>query len=279
MIELKNISFGYKKKDLLFNNLNMALRPGFICGLLGKNGAGKTTLLNIISGLRFAESGIATIHGLSAVKRDFDFLSKYFLVPEEFSFPDIGITAFLKTYSPFYERFDESDFFSFLKEFDVPTDTVLTKMSMGEKKKFLLSFGLATNTDVLLMDEPTNGLDIPSKSKFRKIMASAITDERLFIISTHQVKDIEGIIDQIVVLDDGAIKFDATINEITNRFTFKKLNSIEADDAVIYKEEVLGGFNAILENSGDDYSQIDIELLFNAIITNSKINEAIKTNA
>jgi len=277
MLQLRNISFGYRKDKNLFDKLNLQLHPGFICGLLGKNGAGKTTLLNIITGLRFANSGEVLFNGLNAKNRDYKYLSNYFLVPEEISLPAVTTTAFLKTYSPFYPKFSEEAFFDYFHKFNVPKGILLTKMSLGEKKKFFLSFGLATNTEVLLMDEPTNGLDIPSKSLFRKIMAAAITDERLFVISTHQVKDIEGILDQIIVLENGTIAFDATVDEITNHLTFKKISTLPLDEAVIYKEETLGGYNVITENRKKEYAEIDIELLFKAIISNTGINDYIST--
>ncbi len=87
----------------------------------------------------------------------------------------------------------------------------LNGLSHGQRKKFLIAFALSTNCSLLILDEPTNGLDIPSKSLFRKILVSSVAEEQLVLISTHQVKDIETIIDTIVVLDEGKIMYNETV--------------------------------------------------------------------
>ena len=268
MIQIENLGFSYKKNSKLFSGLNLEINKGKIYGLLGKNGAGKTTLLKLIAGLLYPKAGNCIINELDSTKRAFGYLVNYYFIPEEFNLPDLSIESFAKIYSPFYPNFNENQFHNYINEFQLPATTKLCEMSYGQKKKFLISFGIAANTPILIFDEPTNGLDIPSKSIFRKITASALNDSRVFIISTHQVRDIEGLIDTIVVLDNGNIAFNQNLDTISEKLIFKNINENEKFDDILYSEEVFGGFKAILKNTNpDNYSRPDIELLFNSIIS------------
>ena len=178
--------------------------------------------------------------------------------------------------APFYPRFDHTMLQKYLQEFEISNDKKLTAYSYGQKKKFLIAFGLATQTNVLLMDEPTNGLDIPSKSQFRRIMAAASTEEQCIIISTHQVRDLASIIDHVIILENGSIIFKESLMDISTKLSFGKVKD-DSSDGVLYSEEVLGGKAAILKSTGHD-TAVDLELLFNGVIKNSEIiNNAIKS--
>ncbi len=269
MTEINNLTFGYKKKQTLFSELNLELKEGRIYGLLGKNGSGKTTLLKQTAGILHPQKGTVRLNGKSPQKRTPDVLASYYMIPEEFETPGISVKTFLNITAPFYPNFNIKNFYVYLKEFDIDPDRKLNKMSYGQKKKFLISFGMAADTPALFLDEPTNGLDIPSKSIFRKLAASALSENKLFVISTHQVKDIEGIIDTVVVLDEGKIIFNRSLEEISNKLCFKTLNNIDAEN-VLYAEKNITGFSAITENKGEDASHINMELLFNAIISKDR---------
>lgn len=265
MITIKNLDFGYRKNRKLFSELNLELETGRIYGLLGKNGSGKTTLMKQTAGLLYAQNGEISLNGENPKRRTPNFLSSYFMVPEEFETPSITVKSFLKITAPFYPYFNEDDFYNYLSEFNLDVDGKLSNLSFGQKKKVMLSFGLATHTPVLLSDEPTNGLDIPSKSIFRKIMASAINNDRLFVISTHQVRDIEGIIDAIVVLENGKIIFNEELETVSDKLSFKTLTSIDNED-ILYAEKHLNTYEAIVRKKDEEHSHINMELLFNSII-------------
>ncbi|HQF49000.1 MAG TPA: ABC transporter ATP-binding protein, partial [Flavobacterium alvei] len=205
MITIQNLTFKYKKQDALFTDLSFEQQNGNIVGLLGKNGAGKSTLLQLISGLLKPQKGELSINGYKPFDRNPNFLADIYMVSEEFSFPSINIEVYIKATAPLYPKFDYGKMNNILKEFELDAKKNLNKLSHGQRKKFLIAFALATNCSLLILDEPTNGLDIPSKSLFRKILVSSVSDEQLVLISTHQVKDIETIIDKIVVLDEGKI--------------------------------------------------------------------------
>jgi len=264
MIEINDLNFGYSKHKLLFKNLNMQLHAGHIYGLLGKNGAGKSSLLKNLAGLVYADGGSITVMGSDPAKRQPSLLRQICFIPEEFYLPSIRIDAYVKANAAFYPDFDNKYFNDLLTEFDIPVAQKLINMSYGQKKKLIIAFGLATQAKLIIMDEPTNGLDIPSKAQFRKIMAAALTDDRCIIISTHQVRDLDNLIDTVIMIDESSIALKASVEEITHRLCFKKIKAL--DDSVIYAEPSLSGFNAVMPNYHDEDSKLDMELLFNAML-------------
>jgi ABC-2 type transport system ATP-binding protein len=267
MIQIQNISFAYQKKPV-FDGLNLQFEAGHVYGLLGKNGTGKSSLLRNIAGLLAPRKGSITVNGHTPFKRHPAFLEDVFMVPEEFYLPDIAVPAFIQHYAPFYPRFNPDKFRNYISVFEIPADSTLQNMSYGQKKKVLISFALATNAKVLLMDEPTNGLDIMSKSQFRKILAEALDEEQCIIISTHQVKDLENLIDRITVIDEGKILFDQTVEAITQKLSFRFAYD-EADvKTAFYSESSLTGNVIVTPNQHGEETKLDLELLYKAIITN-----------
>lgn len=276
MVTIKNLSFAFKKGELLFNNLNMELQAGRTYGLFGLNGAGKTTLLNHISGMLFPSAGSCIVNGHPTQDRRPETLSDLIIVPEQFELPPVRPDVYMKLHAPFYPNFDENQMRDLMDRFVLDRSKLLSKQSYGQRKKFLISFALAANTRTLLLDEPTNGLDIPSKSQFRKVMAATNNEDRCTVISTHQVRDLESMIDKVTVLHEGSIIFDQTIESISDSLSFQRTDEL-ADNA-IYSEEVLGGYQIISKNMQNREEQpIDLEMLFNATIESTeKLNRAFK---
>ncbi len=266
MVTIENLTFAFKKNRPLFNQLNLKLEKGNTYGLFGLNGAGKTTLLSLISGMLFPDSGDCLIHEAPARERLPKVLSDLFILPEQFELPKMNALRYIDIQAPFYPDFDFEKISQIMKEFQIDTGKNLTELSYGQRKKFMIAFALASNVSLLLMDEPTNGLDIPSKSQFRKIIAAANLENRCVVISTHQVRDLNTLIDRITLLHAGSIIFDQTLNSISDKLNFIKL---KPDDtrSTLYSEDVLGGQFAIcLKESSDDDTHVDLELLFNGII-------------
>ena len=218
MIKIDNISYKNGKKEVL-NDISMKLEAGKIYGLLGENGVGKTTLLKIISGLQKPWKGSCSVFGEDPFKRTPSFLSRIFYLPEELEFiqNDYSIRYFAKINEPFYPKFDKEKFETILKEFEVEGDKKLNKLSYGQVKKAALSFAIATNAELLLLDEPSNGLDIPSKTLFRRIIVQYVSDNTCTLISTHQVRDLENLIDPIIILDNKAVLINASLEKISEK--------------------------------------------------------------
>jgi ABC-2 type transport system ATP-binding protein len=266
MVEIKNMSFGYRRTRL-FSELNLSLAPGNIYGLLGKNGAGKTTLLKIICGLRLPQGGLCEVLGYDPARRPARLLEDVCFISEELHVPAIRAHLFETLYAPLYPRFNHASFEEYLREFELDTSKKLTELSYGQKKKFLLAFGLASSTRILLLDEPTNGLDIPSKSQFRRLLARSGGDDQVILISTHQVRDMENLIDPIIILDEGRIIFQQPLQEASRRLAASLEREEPRDGTAIYSEKTLGGYMVVRENAGQQETNMDLEVLFNAVTT------------
>ena len=272
MISINQMTFHYKKQQALFSDLSFQQENGSITGLLGKNGAGKSTLLKLMAGLLKPQLGQLTINSYQPFDRLPDFLADVFLVAEEFSFPPVTIDRYVKATAPLYPNFGYEKMDQILMEFELDRKKNINRMSHGQRKKFLIAFALASNCKLLILDEPTNGLDIPSKSLFRKVLVSSVTDEQLVLISTHQVKDIETIIDKIVMLDEGVIVFNEEVINISQKWQFKTVASLTGIEEPIYKEKCPVGYRIICPAGLEEESEIDIELLFNAIVNKASLN-------
>jgi len=271
MIDIQNLEFSYSKQTSLLSNLNLQLEAGRIHGLLGKNGEGKSTLLKLISGLVFPKQGEINVMGFKPEKRQPEMLQEIFFLPEELPQLTLSIENYEKVYAPFYPNFNTTQFNDYLKEFEIENKkSLLNKLSHGQKKKVFIAFGLATNTKLLLMDEPTNGLDIPSKGQFRRMVASTLDDSRCLIISTHQVRDLDSLIDSITIMDGHEIVFNEPTENITKKLLFRVADRNEKDESVIYSEDTLRGLYQVCENPTGEESKLDIELLFNAVFTDKK---------
>lgn len=264
-IKIENLSFKYRgSRKQVLSGITMNLKENRICGLLGKNGVGKSTLLYLIAGLLKPNGGTIEIDGMKAMDRKPEMLKDLFFVPEEFSLPETTLAEYVKINKPFYPFFSTETLNDCLDAFEMPHDIKLKELSMGQKKKVFISFALATGTRLLIMDEPTNGLDIPAKAQFRKAVSRAMTDERIIIISTHQVHDIEQLLDHIVILSENGVLLNKSSEEISNEYVFEYRSPSDMADA-IYAEPTLQG-NLVMAPRGDrQETQINLELLFNAV--------------
>ena len=276
MIQIDHLDFGYPgSKHQVFGDFSLTLHERNIYGLFGKNGTGKSTLLYLLCGLLRAKRGTILVDGKAAGKRQPDMLRDIFLIPEEFELPNVKLSTYVDINRGFYPLFSQQVLDSCLRDFELPISLRLGELSMGQKKKVYMSFALATGTRLLLMDEPTNGLDIPSKSLFRKVVAKNMTDDRTLIISTHQVHDVESLIDHVVVINQSQLLLDASVNDICDRYTFGYRPASAMDDSVLYAEPTLQG-NAVVarRSEGDPETPLNLELLFNALVSEgSKLHD------
>ena len=270
MISVNNIDFKYAgQKELVFHDFSLQLSENNIYGLLGKNGTGKSTLLYLIAGLLHPSRGTVSIDGILSSARRPEVLEELFIVPEEFDMPPMSLEQYVKIYKPFYPHFSQEVLENCLKDFEMPTSMKLQSLSMGQKKKVFMSFALASGTRLLLMDEPTNGLDIPSKMQFRRVVANNMTDERTLIISTHQVHDVESLLDHILILSQSQLLLDASVGDICDRYSFEYRAPGSNSDDVLYSEPSVQG-NAVLCQRQEDMNEtpLNLELLFNAVTMN-----------
>lgn len=280
MLQVENISFSYRrgKKDVL-DDFSLSLEKGRVYGLLGKNGAGKSTLLYLMSGLLTPKHGKVIYHDVDVRRRLPITLQDMFLVPEEFELPAISLVSYVELNSPFYPRFSKEDMMRYLHFFEMEQDINLGALSMGQKKKVFMSFALATNTALLLMDEPTNGLDIPGKSQFRKFIASGMSDDKTIVVSTHQVRDIDKILDHVLIMDNKHVMLDASTTDICRKLLFVESDNRELAQKALYALPSVQGNYLMLPNADGEESEINLELLFGAVLSSpGKIADMFHSN-
>jgi ABC-2 type transport system ATP-binding protein len=277
MITLNHLTFRYSRKRELYKDLSLSLKTGAIYGLLGKNGAGKSTLLKLMCGLLFPSSGSVLVNGHMPKKRQPSFLQTIYLIPEEVYVPPISIKKYVSLFSVFYPLFSAKDLYEYLRILEVEDTGKLNTLSFGQQKKFVIAFALACHTKVLVLDEPTNGLDIPSKLRFRKLIASVMNDERLIIISTHQIRDLENLIDHVVIVDQGKLLMSASLDKIADELTFKTVDSMPEEEAY-YAEESFLGTSVVVKNLYNEHTKVNLEHLFNAVTEHPEITEFFSTS-
>lgn len=261
MIEITNLKFGYKSRTMVFDSLSLAIPSGEIVGLLGRNGTGKSTLLNLLAGLLDATAGSIAIEGVDVARRGVALNSKLMIVPEEFKLPALTLDRFVRVTSPFYEAFDEERFADCCARFEVRRSARLDRMSMGQRKKAYLSFALACNTPILLLDEPTNALDIPARQALRQMLAEQVNDERTIIISTHAARDIENLVDRLVILESHRMVLNERIATLSTLFG---MGVVPAGVEPLYVEPSVAGARGVWIAEGDEECRMDLELMFNA---------------
>ncbi len=282
MIKISKIFFQYQTNPPLFSDLDWCITTGTICGLFGKNGAGKSTLLKLIAGLLFPKQGRCEALGYKPQQRRAEFLTEVFYLAKDFWLPNISVKKYLQLFAPFYPRFNQNSFKNNCQTFDINLDDNLSTTSYGQKKKFLLAFALATNCRIIMLDEPTNGLDILSKSQLRKLIIADFDESKIFIIATHQAHDLENLIDTVVMLDQGKIIFQQALAEIAKKLHFAETfaSAITQSDVVLYQEKIFGGLKIIQPNQNETETSIDLELLFKALLTNAiNINACFNRSA
>ena len=274
MFTINQLSFAYNKRvGNLFQDFSLELNAGNVYGLLGKNGAGKSTLIYLMTGLLTPQAGEVLFDGENVRKRLPKTMSDIFLVPEEFDMPRLSIKQYVDINAPFYPRFSMEDMQRYLDIFEMGGDLSLKlhALSMGQKKKVFMAFAFATNTRVLIMDEPTNGLDIPSKSQFRKLVTTGMSDDKLMLISTHQVRDI----DHVTIIDQNRVLLNTGFADIMSKVAFRPLQ--EGDQPLFVLQSPFGPLGAVRAKEGEE-TKVDLEMLFNATLQNpDAINQLFTT--
>ena len=270
MITIENTSYGYKSNPLIFNNISLEIGNG-IYGLLGENGVGKTTLMHLICGLLFPKNGKCSIDGRNTAERQPEGLNRYFFLPEELQMPTESIASFAARHSVFYPHFNQEEFELNLQELKIDRKQTLSSVSYGQQKKAMLAYALALHTPLTLLDEPTNGLDITSRQALKRIISRTVDDESTLFISTHQAHDFENLLDHLIILSEGEILLNRSLDEISERLLFVRTAYLPEDS--LYSEQDLHGYFSILPNEEGEENTPDIELLYKAVL---QVPEKIK---
>lgn len=271
MIAIQGMSFRYKRNRPVLDNLTLQMEPGGVYGILGANGVGKTTLLHLLGGLLFPKSGTVTVDGHMPQHRQPAFLEQVYYVPVEFDLPNISAEAYQKRYAPFYPNFSTASWTHALQTFDLQPTMKLQALSFGQKKKVLLSFAIASGCRILLFDEPTDGLDIPSKDSFRRLLSARIDEQRLAIIATHHVHDVAMLLDHLIVLKEQHVLLESSLEQLTTYLRTVTTVQLPDADELLYSERIPGGHHCLLRNTQGQEGPLDLELLFKALQSHPEI--------
>ncbi len=275
MIEIKDLAFSYGKTPIL-KSITTTLEEGRIYGLLGENGVGKTTLLTLLCGLKKVCSGSITTDGENPFDRTPTLLQNQFYLPDEVLPVTMKAECFAKERGAFWPDYDHAKFLEIMKEFENDPAKKMNQMSAGQLKKTYISLALACGCKYIFMDEPTNGLDIPSKTQFRSAIMKYTSDDSTIVISTHQVRDLENIIDPIIILDRQDVLLNASVEEITSKLYFDYGTQLHPES--LYSEQLPGGFIQVYPNTTGEDSKINVEALFNAVHKNKELIKGMFSN-
>lgn len=273
---INDLNFGYKRGLTLFSNMNLSIKAGQTYGLLSKKDEGKTTLLKLLSGLLFPVSGKVEFMDYEPRLRQVKMLSNTFYLPEEEFRSSLSIKRFVKTYMPFYPKFSIGKFEGNLSDFSISIDTKdISTLSIGQRKKLMIAFALATNARLILLDEPTNGLDIASKNQLQRLVNGSLTDKNCIIISSNQAEDLDGLVENIIVLNNHKIVINQSLENVGEKLSFTLEETNENPNAYLYVKEVKGGFRKVSINTKKEKSELNLETLFDAVISNPEAIEKI----
>jgi ABC-2 type transport system ATP-binding protein len=205
-------------------NLNFSLDAGYIMGFIGRNGAGKTSVMKLIQNVIVKDGGTVTVCGYDNVKQEI-------LTKNEIGFV-MEHAPFIKNYSliengelfgKYYTRFNMEHFMELLQRFELNPKKDLFSLSKGMETKFQLAFALAHDPKLLILDEPTDGLDPIFRKDFLKLLQELIQEEKMaMLLSTHITSDLDKIADYITMIDDGEIVFSESKEEIIERYWIVK---------------------------------------------------------
>lgn len=262
MIQLNSVSHSYKPNQPVLKTTSANWSLGHVIGLLGCNGAGKTSLLRLLAGLRFADQGSVTLNGDDVSQRTPKAMAEILFMPDTLALPALTLSRYASCYRDFYPNFSAEKLQQCAAAFQIPLDKDLNSLSHGQQKKAWLAFALACQVRILLLDEPTNGLDIPSKAVFRKLLAEYINDDRMVLISSHEITDVAGLLDHVVIMHEQQLVLDASVAALSQRLSF--VTQAQRPEKSIYAEPCAGGFACVLADDNSQGTEIDYTLLFNA---------------
>lgn len=267
MIRIEKLGFSYGQVPVL-KNITMNLEPGKIYGLLGENGVGKTTLLTLLAGLKKPLQGSIDIDGSAPYSRIPQVLENQFYLADEMLPVPMKAAEYARITGEFWPNYKQDTFEEIMELFENTSDKKMSEMSTGQLKKTYISLALALGCKYLFLDEPTNGLDIPSKAQFRSALMKYTGEDSTIVISTHQVRDLENIIDPIIILDRQDVLLNASLEEISRKLYFDYGTQLHPES--LYSEQLPGGFIQVYPNAEGADSKVNIEALFNAVHHNKE---------
>lgn len=217
VIDIKNVTKHYGKVCAL-DNVSLKIEEKKIYGLLGRNGAGKTTLLNLITNRLFPTAGEITIDGESVIEND-NAIGKVFYMAEMNLYPEgMTVKGMFKWTKDLYPDFDMDYAFKLCEEFGLNANKKIKSLSTGYNTISKLILALSSNTPILMLDEPTLGLDANNRDLFYKeLLAGYMEKPRTIILSTHIIDEIADMLERVIIIKDSGIAVDDAVENLLKR--------------------------------------------------------------
>lgn len=265
MLKINDLSFCYSRRGpKVFDGLTLSLGCGGVYGLLGRNGVGKTTLMYLIAGALTPCHGSVELNGVNTRRRLPSTMAQLMVVTEETTLPALTLGEWARERSYYYPRYSHELFGHICHEFELTEDMRLDRLSTGVKKKAALAMALACRTPLLMLDEPTNGLDLPSKEAFRRVLAECADDERTILVATHQIHDVERLLSHVIILDERGVVMSRSIGEVMATLRFDVSNDPAVIASALWSRSGVGGTEVIsLLTDPADETEVELEMLFN----------------
>lgn len=264
MLTLDDVTFKYYKRGApALTDVTLQLGPG-IHLLLGENGSGKTTMLHLLAGLLRTSEGIAAMDGVNLAQRVPEVMRRSFFLSDNPECPYGTINQMARHHAPFYPRFSRAMLDENLKCFGLEPDMKIKRMSLGTRHKAFIAYALSLQTEVLLLDEPANGLDIESKKMLRKMLSRCLPGDATVLVSTHSVHDLERLYDGVVILHKGHVQLATSTGRLEQTFAF--VNNSGPVEGAIFQERDMGMYRAICPAQGRE-TAISFALLYTAMST------------
>ena len=249
MIKVNNLSKGYNKEKIL-KDINLELSGGKIYGLAGSNASGKTTLIKCLTGIYKTDGGEVLFEG-KAVYDNPKAKEKIGLIFDIHNFlPLKSVTGYAKYYAGFYDDFSFDKFNNLIDKFSVPKKSQVDQLSLGQRKKLQIALVMSRSIDYLIMDEPENGLDNESRELLRNILREASDNGMCVVLSSHDLVNIENMCDELILIDNGIIKFNGSVDDCLSNIQKWRVKGNKEDLKGFVVTEVLGNILTVL-SKGD----------------------------
>jgi ABC-2 type transport system ATP-binding protein len=232
ILEMRGVTKHYPGFSL--RDVSFSLPRGYVCGLIGPNGAGKTTLVKMILGLVRPDRGGLRVCGADPITAEREVKDRIGFVHEvPACYDHLRVGAIASIVRPFYSRWDQPLFEALVREFDVPTEKWFGSFSRGTRTKAALALALAHHAELLVLDEPTAGLDpVFRRSLLERLAAYAADGRASVLFSTHLTGDLERTADYVTFIRDGRLVFSSTREEVFDRWVLVKGDPRMLDDSL-----------------------------------------------
>lgn len=211
MIDIINLSKKYGKVQAL-DDVSFQIKEGKIIGIFGINGVGKSTILKSIAGVIKPDKGKILIDGEEINHKSYNKIA--FIPDVDTYFPHLTIKESLEFMKEFYINWDEEKAYNMLKIFNLTDDQMISNLSKGNRARVKIILGFAQNAKYILLDEPFSGIDIFKREEFIKAMVEYISPNQSIIITTHEIAEIEEIVEEVIILHDGKVAFNFNVEEV-----------------------------------------------------------------